>query len=61
MKSSTAATLPDSGIVVNDEVVAVEHFIDVGNILAKSWVALWRSVFDSGLDFITPGHSQKDP
>ena len=30
-----------SGIVVNDEVVAVEDFIDVVNILAKSWVGLY--------------------
>ena len=27
-----------SGIAENDEVVAVKDFIDVGNILAKSWV-----------------------
>ena len=29
-----------SGIAENDEVVAVEDFIDVGNILGKSWVSL---------------------
>ena len=29
-----------SGIAVIDEMVAVEDFIDVGNILARSWVAL---------------------
>ncbi len=28
------------GIAVNDEVVAVEDFIDVGNILSTSWVSL---------------------
>ncbi len=27
-----------SGITENDKVVAVEDFIDVGNILTKSWV-----------------------
>ncbi len=27
-------------IAVNDEVVAVEEFIDVGNVLGKSWVSL---------------------
>ncbi len=31
-----------SDIPANDEVVAVEEFIDVGNILGKSWVGLWR-------------------
>ncbi len=30
-----------SGIAENDEVVAVEDFIDVGNILGKSWVSLY--------------------
>ncbi len=30
-----------SGIAENDEVVAVEDFIDVGNILGKSWAGLW--------------------
>ncbi len=34
--------LISSGIAVNDEMVAVEDFIDVGNILAKSWVALYK-------------------
>ncbi len=29
-----------SGFAENDEVVAVEAFIDVGNILGKSWVSL---------------------
>ncbi len=29
-----------SGFAENDEVVAVEDFIDVGNILGKSWVSL---------------------
>ncbi len=29
-----------SGIAENDEVVAVEDFIDVGNILGKIWVSL---------------------
>ncbi len=29
------------GIAVTDEVVAVEYFIDVGNILSKSWVGLY--------------------
>ena len=29
-----------SGIAKNDEVVAVKDFIDVGNILEKSWVSL---------------------
>ncbi len=51
MKSSDATTLSCSGIAVNAEVVALEDCIDVGNILAKTWVALWKSVFDSGLDF----------
>ena len=31
-----------SGFAENDEVVAVENFIDVGNILGKSWVSLWK-------------------
>ncbi len=31
-----------SGIAENDEMVAVEHFIDVGNILGKSWVSLYQ-------------------
>ncbi len=31
-----------SGFAENDEVVAVEDFIDVGNILGKSWVGLWK-------------------
>ena len=30
-----------SGIAENDEVAAVENFIDVGNILERIWVALW--------------------
>ncbi len=30
-----------NGIAGNDEVVAVEDFIDVGNILGKSWAALY--------------------
>ncbi len=30
-----------SGFAENDEVVAVEDFIDVGNILGKSWVSLY--------------------
>ncbi len=29
-----------SGFAKNDKVVAVEYFIDVGNILGKSWVSL---------------------
>ncbi len=29
-----------SGIAVNDEVVAMDDFIDVGNILGKIWVSL---------------------
>ena len=29
-----------NGIAENNEVVAVEDFIDVGNILGKPWVAL---------------------
>ncbi len=29
-----------SGFAENDEVVAMEDFIDVGNILGKSWVSL---------------------
>ncbi len=33
-----------SGIAENDEVVAVEDFIDVGNILGKSWVSLWQHI-----------------
>ncbi len=33
-----------SGIAENDEVVAVEHFIDVGNIQVKSWVGLFLSI-----------------
>ncbi len=32
------------GIAENDEVIAVEDFIDVGNILGKSRVALWLHV-----------------
>ncbi len=31
-----------SGIAENDEVVAVEDFIDVGNILGKIWVSLLK-------------------
>ncbi len=33
-----------SGFAENDEVVAVEDFIDVGNILGKSWVSLWSLI-----------------
>ncbi len=52
MKSSTATTSSFSTmpllmrqhragtLIENDEVVAVEDFIDVGNILAKPWVTL---------------------
>ncbi len=32
-----------SGIAENDEVAAVEDFIDVGNILGKSWVGLYEA------------------
>ena len=62
MKSSTATTslctamtlidcscLICSGIAENDEVVAVEDFLDVGNILGKIWVSLSRFVPVSGL------------
>ena len=49
MKSSIATTssfsaklLIFSGFAENDEVVAVEDFIDVGNILGKIWVSLSR-------------------
>ncbi len=31
-----------SGFAENDEVVAVEDFLDVGNILGKSWVSLYH-------------------
>ncbi len=34
-----------SGIAENDEMVAVEDFIDVGNILGKSWVSLCVGTF----------------
>ncbi len=34
-----------SAIAENDEVVAVEDFINVGNILTKSWVALYLISF----------------
>ncbi len=34
-----------SGFTENDEVVAVEHFIDVGNILGKSWVSLSIEIY----------------
>ncbi len=33
-----------SGIAENDKVVAMEDFIDVGNILGKIWVSLFQSV-----------------
>ncbi len=36
----TTSCLICSGIAKNDEVVAVEDFIDVGNILGKSWLSL---------------------
>ncbi len=35
-----------SGFAENDEAVAVEDFIDVGNILGKSWVSLLSSRFE---------------
>ncbi len=37
-----------SGIAENDEVVAVEDFIDVGNILGKSWVGPFPHKFNFG-------------
>ncbi len=43
MRSSTATTSSFSAKLLhaeNDEVVAVEDFIYVGNILGKSWVSL---------------------
>ena len=41
-----------SGIAENDEVVAVEDFIDVGNILGKSWVSLYfNQCFPAENDF----------
>ncbi len=36
---SNATAYETNTIAENDEVVAVEDFIDVGNILGKSWVA----------------------
>ncbi len=36
-----------SGFAENDEVVAVEDFIDVGNILGKSWVSLWTAFVEN--------------
>ncbi len=38
---SDCSCLICSGIAENDEVAAVENFIDVGNILEKIWVALY--------------------
>ena len=61
MKSSTATTssflamplhmrqLLCSGFAENDEKVAVEDFIDVGNILDKSWLSLCHKDLDGNL------------
>ena len=38
-----------SGISENDEVVAVVDFIDVGNILGKSWVGLLHNFEDRNI------------
>ncbi len=40
--------LISSGFAENDEVVAVEDFIDVGNIPGKSWLSLLKGVGSGG-------------
>ena len=37
-----------SAIAEDDEVVAVEDFVDVGNSLAKSWVTLCQKLCNAG-------------